>query len=132
MSDISSPKPFYTYLVIKEYILKEIVLAAGPESISLEFVEFDPEEAERSFAVAEDGSTPTKGIGFSYFPKGTIFPDKERKFICLVKGRNEQVRRALINQRGQTRFLSSNAAISLMRDLKQNEAKFILPDNDKT
>ena len=115
-----------TYLVIKEFILKEIVQTAGEDSISLEFRECLPGDTAFFQTLAEEDSCPKAGDVVSYFPKGTVFPDKPDKFVCLVKGKKDPTRRALINQRGQTRFLSPPAAIALMRELGQDEARFFL------
>ena len=117
---------YCSYLVIKEFILKEIVQTAGEDSISLEFREYLPGDTALFQTLAEEDSCPKAGDVVSYFPKGTVYPDKPDKFVCLVKGKKDPTRRALINQRGQTRFLSPPAAIALMRELGQEEARFVL------
>ena len=118
--------------LVTELIVKEVVRTAGPNSITLEFIEVGmmTEEQRRKYGeliktdpgaamdVLYEASMPER-----YFGDRTCPPEVPNRFFCLVRGKIVSVR-ALVNQRGQTRFFSPNAAISLMKELQQDQATF--------
>lgn len=118
--------------LIKEFIVKEVVRTAGPNSITLEFIEVGvmteeerreygeliETEPEAAMEVFHGATMPER-----FLTDETSPPEVPNRFFCIVQGKKGPAR-ALMNQRGQTRFFSPNAAISLMKELLQDQATF--------
>lgn len=99
------------YAPVKEVALKQVVSMAGPEAISLKFIEVESLDLSSQ--------------------KNLKFPGKEvadERFYCIVEAANKPGKMILINHRSQVRVLAAYGAVKVMKELKQKNAVFTVAD----